>query len=143
MHFIFPANSCSSAFRANRLSPKISRLSKMSFSETRFGHGTISPHPPAESAAPAGAYSPSQSMSVQVFVFSQSLMNSYPFFYHIVDVNNMIESLRPTRAFLTRSSCRIILLMLLLAPFCRLCRVYVGFDCLRPECRVCRVYVGF
>src|SRR5687768_2070468 len=35
MHLIFPANSCSSAFSARRLSPKISRLSKTSFSVTR------------------------------------------------------------------------------------------------------------
>jgi hypothetical protein len=34
-HFTFPANSCSSAFSASRLSPKISRLSNRSSAETR------------------------------------------------------------------------------------------------------------
>src|SRR3972149_6196621 len=35
MHLIFPANSCSSAFKASRLSPKMSRLSKKSLPPAR------------------------------------------------------------------------------------------------------------
>jgi hypothetical protein len=49
MHFTFPVNSASSAFKASKLSPKIRRLSKMSAPlpnpSPRWGEGLLLPSP--------------------------------------------------------------------------------------------------